>query len=126
MASPWLKSPGKKGKEEYLSITESKVLLPEFVLLCKRLSPCSQRGGHLFKTCLSFRHSSQHENLNPKEKTNIYVFCVIGRKGALVVSFYICIELPRGMFATGHSHVSGWRVVFASAWNKYRTFIVRD
>lgn len=107
VALPWLKRSGKKGKEKYLSITESEVLLPGFVLLCKRLSSCSQRGGHHLKTCLSFCHPSQHENMNPKGKTNIYVFCVIGRKGSSVVSFYICIHLAKEMFATGHSHVSG-------------------
>lgn len=57
-------------------------------------------------------------NLNPKGKTNKYVFCVIGRKGALIVSFCICIQLPKRILATGLSHVSGQRVVFASAWNK--------
>lgn len=75
---------------------------------------------------LSFCHPSQHENLNPRRKTNIYVFCVIRRKLVLIVSFYICIQLPKGTFATGHSHVSVWRVVFASAWNKLRAFILRD
>lgn len=47
---PWMKGSRKKGKEKYLSVTESKALLPEFVLY-KRLSPCSQRGGHHLETC---------------------------------------------------------------------------
>lgn len=76
VTSSWLKSSRKKGNKKHLSITESEVLLPRFVLLCKRLSPCSQRGGHRLKTSLSFCHSSQHENLNPKGKTSMYVFCV--------------------------------------------------
>lgn len=42
------------------------------------------------------------------------------------MSFYICIQLPKRTFATGHSHVSGWRVVFTSSWNKDRAFILRD
>lgn len=37
---------------------------------------------------LSFCHPSQHEILNPKGKTNMYVFCVTGRKAVLIVSFF--------------------------------------
>lgn len=73
---------------------------------------------------LSFCHPSQHEILNPKGKTNMYVFCVIGRKAVLIVSFfaYSCQKehLPQVTV------VSGWRVVFPSAWNKDRWVILRD
>lgn len=80
VTSPWLKSSRKVGKEKYLSITECKVLLPEFVLLCKRLSTCSQWGGHHLKTCLSFCHPSQHETWTQRGKQiNMYFVWLEGR-----------------------------------------------
>lgn len=54
--------------------------------------------GRLFSRNLSFHHPSQHEILNPKRNTNvqIQIFCVMGKKAALLVPFSACIMCQKG------------------------------